>query len=313
MCPSLRAISSANLKLKRLCAESERHGGSLTTFAAVAGALGRSGSRLSQLFGVSDAQAEKGISPQIVGALARVFTRDGIPLTIEAFYLDYESFVSNITGTSFPPPTANQQDPDADALPSPDWVPDRPEAYTDLATAQLHPPRPLNSRPDCYYLDASLRFENAEYVVGNRTVAIGVRQATLSFTSPAYQIAHMSLLGDAARPLGGVTVAGTGITVAAPSPTPVLAGNPLGEHHFAIIEPLAIGDTTVTVTVTLHTASRSFAFTLLDDDDAAAPTPSPTKDAILNLIYGEALNSRRDPATGRLDLAVATIRRNRSE
>jgi len=314
MQPRPHGVSSANAKLKRLCAESERRGGSLTTFGAVADAVGRSGGRLSQLFGFSEAQAENGISEKTLGAIARVFTQDGVPLTVETFYLDYMSFVSYLTSTyptSSVPSAVSSCDDDALVLPSTDWVPDRSEAFTDLASAQLHPPRALNSRPDCYYLDASLRFAPAEYAVGNHAVVIGVREATLSLASSAYQIAHMSLLGDAARPLHGVTVTGNGITVVSLSNNAMLAGNPLGEHYFAVVEPVGTTDSTVTVTVTLHAARRSFSFALLDDDSAAdIPAVSPAKDAILNLIYGDALASCRDPATGRLSLAVATMRRN---
>jgi hypothetical protein len=155
----------------------------------------------------------------------------------------------------------------------------------------------------------SLRFDAAEYPAGDATIIVGLRNATLVIASEAYQIAHMSLLGDAARPLDGIAITGTGITVSALAGTSMLSGNPIGEHYLAVIEPVESEGTESTVTVTLHAARRAFVFSLLDQDGApAVASASSTKDAILNLIYGETLDSRRDATTGHFGLGSATMR-----
>jgi hypothetical protein len=307
-----RPVQAANAKLKRLCAESASRGGALTTFDKVAEAINLSPGRVTQLFGARNPTAETGVDPATLGKIVKAFGLDGIGISVETFYLNYDAFVAQVAPDAMTLVEARTPIKDADAeptLPSLDWHPDKAEAYTDLAVLQVHPPRPLNSRADCYYLDASLRFEIAEHATGNRTVAIGLRKANLTFASPAFQIAHASLLGDAARPHEGVTARANGITVSSLPGETMLEGSPLGDYYFAVIEPAGTGE--AVVTLTLSTAARSFAFMLIDDetDAPAADTPSLNKDAILNLIYGEALTHRRDAATGRLALARATVRR----
>ncbi len=240
------AIPNARAKLDRLCTESATRGGSLTTHGAVAKAIGITPGRLSQLFGIATATAEINISPETLGKIARAFTEDGVPLTPESLALPYEAFAATLAPQRRP----TRLEPEEPSLPSPDWHIETAAQYTDLAAATLHRPRPLsNNRPDAYFLDASLRFEPAEYVLGNHSLTIALRQATLIFDSPAYQLGKDSLLGVPSRPHPLITPGIHGLTINAPDGE-TLPPNPLDDHHLAIIEPAGTADPIVTLTLT---------------------------------------------------------------
>ena len=288
----------------------------MTTFHAVANALEVTPSRISQLFSATNAAAEHGITPRTLGALARIFKEDGIDFSLDAFYLEYDEFVAELAKKADhrqPPRPATAWDDAMPTLPSPEWIPARSIAHTKIAAAQIHPPRPMNSRLDCYYLDVSLRFGTIEHSVERDTILIGLREAKLSFDSDSYQIAHASLAGDAARPMEGIMVSGVGVTISVREHENLLMGNPLGESYIAIIEPVEGDLKEASVGISLHAPRRSFTFEVIPEDERVATAPSFTKDALLNLIYGESLERLRDPSTGFHLLATATIRRKAEE
>ena len=294
-----RAVPAAHAKLRRLCTESAARGGALTTFVAVAKAIGLTPSRITQLFGSGDASAEVAITPETLGNLVRVFNKDGVPVTPDALQLSYEDFAAALS-LSLP---RSPKPIEESALPARGWKIDASQAYTRLAGAEIHPLLPLNSRPDSYRLVASLHFTPAEYVHDNRVVLVGLGQSVFTFASAAYQIAHNSLLGDSARPHPGITAGHRTITVTA-SDGAVLQGNPLGEHHLAEIEPAGTG--APSIALILSAPPRAFQATLLDSETGAPlpnPTPSLAKAAIVDLVYRESLASHRDPESGHVRLA----------
>jgi hypothetical protein len=308
----LHVAKSAPRKLSFLIAEAASRGGKLTSMDAVAKAIKKTPGYLSQLFGAGDPGAETSINPKTLGAIVQAFQGEGLHLNVAMFLLSDEEFTEAVSAQaslakSRPTMTADKLDGEP-TLPSVEWLPDQPVAYTPLVAAQIHPPRPINSRVGCYYLDVSLRFESASYFLENETVTVGLSSAGLSFVSPAYQIAHMSLLGDAARPLVGVRASTTGIVIAALPEEQWLSGNPLGEYHFAVIEPA--GDGPPSVSISVYAEPRHFVFALNSTEtDAIARPPSPTKQAILTLVYRDGIEAHRDSPTGRMMLARATMRK----
>ncbi|MGX4802071.1 hypothetical protein [Bradyrhizobium guangdongense] len=287
----------------------------MKTFAQVAIAANLSPGRVSQLFGAS--KKEENINPTNLASIVRCFQDEDIPIEIDAFYSDYSAFTSSIRNTRPKPPGSgidNSAANDPFNPPSDEWHPDQPQTYTELAIVQLHAPRPLNSRPDCYYVDVSLRFTTADYELDGHLVVVGLRQANLTLTSDSYAIAHMSLLGDAARPYKGITPSLRGIKILPHESDVMLSGNPLDEHYLAIIEPAPAATGRDEVNVVLDAPSRGFAFALKDSDtERVHPPPSSNKDAILNLIYGEMLERCRVSKSGRFLVARAVVRRRTSE
>ena len=313
----MSAIPSAHAKLRRLNAESAARGGKLVNFAAVAKALDISPGRLTQLFGISNPSAENAIKSETLGLLATAFSEDGVPLTIAALLLPFDDFAATLTAPTRPQSKSTPAPEEDSDAPSADWLPGRPDDHTEQANLAAHPPRPLNSRPGCYYLNTSLRFEPQEHRLDSRTLLVGLSSATLEFASNAYQIAANSLLGDAARPHDGVTVGKTSITVSVPDGE-MLRGNPLGEYYMAIIEPREADDPNAlpAIALHLHTAPRHFTFRVLDDDATAdPPQPGPTKAALMKLVFlsEENIARHRNDASGRIRLARASVTRKPSD
>ena len=91
-----RAIPDANAKLRRLCSMASQMGGALVTFAAVARAMELAPSRVTQMFGVNGATAEKGLSPENLGRLISVFHADGVALRMDDLFLPYDEFATRL-------------------------------------------------------------------------------------------------------------------------------------------------------------------------------------------------------------------------
>ena len=305
-------IPSANAKLRRLCTESAVRGGRLMSFSAVAMAIGITPGRFSQLFGVSAPAAEQSISPETLGRIIAAFNAESIPVDVAGFTGSYEQFAERLMPDQ---PLLTQGDGVVDetmesdnGVPSADWRVAQSSSYTEIAALHAHPPRPMNSRPDCYLMDVTLRFEPVEYVLDDKRLLIGLRQANLSISSNAYQIAHNSLIGDSARPLDGVSTTITGISVQSSGHSDFLTGSPLLDHAFAVIEPAGTGEPTISLT--LQAAPRNFTFEMIDDDgEVCTSQRNPTKDALLALVFGESLQDTKVDINGRLTLAKATLRR----
>ena len=308
-------IPEAHKKFERLKAESSARNGSLKSGAAVAKALNISEGRVSQLFG-PNAGARTAISSELLGMFVRIFELDGVPITIGGLQADYRSFEETLAKAS-PSCTSAlsisfSKSPDPTTLPSKDWIIEHPDAKTELAIVNLHPPCPQNSNPGSYYLYVSLRFGAAKYSSEEHTISVGVSKASLKFKSPGYHFAHSSLLGDSSRPRVGIDAVSWGITVTPPPGASALMGNPLGDDYLAIIEP-HLGEQEVAISLETERGS-GLVFVKYDaETGAATPPPSRTKNAILNLIFGEAIAKSREPTAGWLVLARAVMHRRSSE
>ena len=309
-----RAIPAAHTKLRRLCAEAAARRGTLITFAKVAEILGLSRGRITQMFGIQSPSAEGGLAPATLGRLVEAFRAEAVPVTIDLMQSPLDTFEAAFAPPSTPPPSAAPR-PVPDDPPSPDWLPGHAETFTGepdapetaLAALAVHPAVPENFRgPDCYSLPVYVGFQPVERAVGNHSIEIGLSQATLAFSSRAYQIAEGTLLGSANSPLPGAIASSVNtITLIAPPEADRLEGNPLDGRRLGVIEPLANPADPV-LTLTLTASPRAFTFRLLD---GAAPDPSPTKSALMALVYGESLSRHRSEKTGRVTLARATMRR----
>ena len=201
------------------------------------------------------------------------------------------------------------EDPDPEPDPADDWLLESRSRTTNLAAITLHQPRRANPAGR-YYLDGSVAFapitlEDRE----GRTVVAGLRESVvldIDCAGSGYQIAQASLIGGRA-PHDHIAPGVDGIAITGPAANGLLHGDPIGEDHIAIIEPgpAGIGP----VAVTLSTLSRAFDFKYSPAADTA-PAPAgqtPNRDAILNILFGEAIG--RDPASNRILLARATMRR----
>src|SRR5689334_5003530 len=92
-----RTVTRPFSKLNRLCAEAKKRGGRLSTFAAVASAVGLTPGRVTQVFGF--AQEEEGIvlkGDRILGAVAGAFARDGVQCEVDWFYAEYSQFAARV-------------------------------------------------------------------------------------------------------------------------------------------------------------------------------------------------------------------------
>src|SRR3954469_7384254 len=87
-----RNITTPFSKLNRLCREAGKRGGRLTTFKAVAEALGISAGRTTQMFGHGQEGCGTVLTSKTVGRLTGAFNSDGVPCEIEWLFLDYDEF-----------------------------------------------------------------------------------------------------------------------------------------------------------------------------------------------------------------------------
>ena len=316
-------VPAANAKFDHLCAVCAAGGGTLKNPKTVATAVGVTEGRISQLFRGPRAEAEKSIKPELLGNIIRVFCDQGVNVTVnDLCNKTFEEFATAISYQDasclklLSRPPSDEIETGQEARKG-DWVINKAVANTRLAVVRLHPPRQLNSRSDCFHLDVSIRFEPAEYSYEEKTLLVGLCRAVATFESPAYQIAHNSLLGDGERNWEGVVAGNNGVTLKPTLRAKMLTGSPLGDHHLAIIEPAGNGD--AKVTVELEAPRRAFVFKLLDDkvsldDNVAlddnvdsASSISPNKMAILNLVYGESLSQKFNSETNRYGLAQASM------
>src|SRR3954452_1945460 len=78
-----RNVTKPFSKLNRLCREAGKRGGKLTTFKAVAEALGISAGRITQMFGYGQESKGTVLNSKTVGRLVGAFRADGVPCEIE--------------------------------------------------------------------------------------------------------------------------------------------------------------------------------------------------------------------------------------
>jgi hypothetical protein len=298
------AITRPFSKMNRLCAEAAKRRGALTSHRAVAAAIGLSTSRMSQLFGYAQERSGVVVRPETVGLICAVFTNDGVPCEVDWLHLDYKEFTDRLgaAGTLTDKPTD-------DALG--DWELRETTVLGDLVELRLHPPRAGNEVKDSYYVEATLLFGTAicEYDPEDgeepRAISIALRNARLSVGSGSYRPLQGSMIGERIESDNFSRVAG-GIEIIGPAPSGTLHGNPIGDHHLAVVAATNADDGPFAVTVAAH--RRSFVVTDVDaaSEECAGEAPADNKNVILNeFIYKRC---RKDEA-GRAVLAQATIKR----
>src|SRR4051812_20295232 len=91
-----RNVTTPFSKLNRLCREAGKRGGKLTTFKAVAEALGISAGRITQMFGHGQETEGTVLNSKTVGRLVGAFRADGVVCEIEWLFLDYEEFAARL-------------------------------------------------------------------------------------------------------------------------------------------------------------------------------------------------------------------------
>ena len=289
-----RTVTRPNSKLIRLCEVAAERGGELTTFVAVAKAIGLTAARVTQIFGGTQDRTGSIVKPETLGLLAAAFTQDGVRCEVAWLYLPFDTFAQRLTGASASPRAG-------------DWERTEETILPDLAEFRLDPPRPANEPPDAWLVDATLLFGTARCDVeapddgAPRAVSIALRNARLAIGSDSYRPLPGTTLGERGDPpYRNFKRRAGGLEVTGPKDGDVLEGDPLGGEHLAAIAGTNTGKEPFTATVAADW--RSF-----DVRDADAPVAVPdNKDAILNaLIHKHAPKDRQ----GRAILASATMRR----
>lgn len=313
MAASSKLYPAPHEKVLFLCREAGARGGKLLDLDDVVPKTSIKKTQFYALFGSANKSGTMQIGTKHVLAVTLAFKDDGYILDIVWWDLDLPTFQAkcreaNTQAASapkaLPAPSPAREEP-AD-LPSAAWSVTRAESHTEIAEAALHPPRPLNSRPDCAYLDVTFRCDIEEYSYKGRDIAVGLREAVLSFELTGCQFAANSLLGEADRKLEGVTVGKSGITVKA-AEGEMLQGAPLQGHYIAELEPVGTALPAVSLTVVAPERGVTFAFFNADGGRGAVQRlDDANKDIILNLIYSAALPSRTD-TRGRLRLADSKV------
>ena len=323
------AIPNVVAKLARLKQKAQSrhdHSGVFNKDASIASALGIAPGRFSQLFG-KHADAEGGIVIATVERLIAALEAESVIVTVELLTAPMEIFEIHFPDESPARPTATI--PTTSAEPpyaSPDFLPPESAYFTGtdadppdpVAELVAHAPCVDNEHgPDTYRLPISLAFATAERMPegSNRAIRIGVNAALLSVDLRGYHFAPNTALGTKGNPYlppeGDTTrvetLRLTAIAFQAGPDRKFLEGRLLEGHKLGTITPEA-GHAEPTMRLTLTTAPRNLDFALLDDNGDPLPS-DPTNDALAALIYAKSTGVKRNPATGRLTLATATLRR----
>lgn len=287
--------------------------------------------RFSQIFGGPNPSAGKGVARITVEALVQVFNDAEIPLTLDLLTGPMPAF-----DLRFPQPAASLLPPAAPTVeqepvpPSTDFEPPVSAFFTGtdadppdpVASLVVHTPTldNLYGAIGGYRLPASVGFAAAERVPegSNQPLRVGLHAARLSVTLEGYQLAPDTLFGAAANPFepapGDATMVrtnGTNLVDFRAGPEgALLEGNPLDGRMLGIITPAGAVNAAKQPAVRLNLTAAPRDFEVAPIGDKGEPLPStPTKDALIALVYAKSLGAQRNPVTGRLLLATATLRR----
>jgi len=183
-----------------------------------------------------------------------------------------------------------------------------------LADLGLVEPQQGNEPNSPWYIRARLRFGIAEHEDddGSR-IYIGLRQAFLSVHASGYRVVVRSLIGQrAAHPNFAERVDRSGVDVIGPRPngTVCLQGDPLEEHHLALIQSAGDAKGEESVTVTLRAFRGSFAASLspTPDDSPENDVAATERDKVINALIAK---SRKKDNQGRVLLARDTMKRQK--
>jgi hypothetical protein len=305
-----RRITRPYSKLSRLCEQAAARGGTVTTFAAVAKAIGLTPGRVTQVFGYAQEAEGSLVRPGMLGRIAEAFVRDGVHCEVDWLHLHFDEFAARAAEANAS--ARPRQVSDRSDAPAGGWAFTEATALPGLVELRLHPPRPGNELPDSYYADATLLFGTAahDYQPDDgedpRTVAIALRRALLTIGSDGHRPLKGSMIGERTECEHYQRVAG-GVEIVGPAPKGTLEGSPIDDQYLAVIAGTPAGDEPFAVTVAANWGSFVVS-------DAEAPTAPPganrqsgNKAAILNaLIYKHAAKD----TLGRPLLAHATMRRS---
>ena len=297
-------------KLCRLCELAAACGGALSTFAAVARAIGLTPGRVTQVFGQGE-EIKGGsiVRPETLGRIVAAFAEDGVRCEVDWLHLDFGDCAARLAKANPSGPAPHSST--APDTPAAGWTFTEATALPGLIELRLHPPRAGNELADSFYVDATLLFGTAchdyqpEDGEDPRTVAIALRKALLAIGSDSYRPLKDSMIGERTESPHYRRLAG-GVEITGPAPDGTLDGNPTGDQHLAVIAGTNTGDDPFAVTVTANWGSF-----VVTDADAPAPLPganrpSGNKAAILNALIHR--HAAKDPL-GRPLLARATMRR----
>jgi hypothetical protein len=292
-----------------LCEEAARCGGTLTTFAAVAKAIGLSPGRVTQMFGSGLERDGVVIQADTVGRLVAVFCGDGVWLEIDWFFVEFDDFAARVAAAR-PCGVGPRVVGTPDASPG-DWEFTETTVLPDLVELRLHPPRPGNEVRDPHYVDATLLFGPAfcDYDPDDgqdpRTVTIALSNARLAIGSESYQPLKDTMIGERVESEHYQRVAG-GVEITGPAPNGTLEGNPIGDQHLAVIAGTNSGDEPFAATVAANRGSFVVADPDAPPERHCVNAPSNNRNAILNAVIYK--NLQKD-AAGRALLARATMQR----
>jgi hypothetical protein len=303
----VRFVPNPHRKLIALCELAAASGGTLTTFAAAAKAIGVTPGRVTQLFGHGVEHAGSNVEAATLDKLAAAFTTDGVRCETDWLCLDYGEFAVRLAKAN-PAAAGPRRTALADA-PAAAWERTEATALPGLVELRLHPPHAANEVPDSFYVDATLLFGTAcadhlpEDGSEPRSVTIALRQALLAIGSESYAPLKDSMLGERGEVSPHYRRVAGGVEVTGPAPDGVLEGSPVADEHLAVVAGTHAGDEPFAVSV----AANWGAFVVTEP--AAPPgsnAPAGNRTAILNaLIYASAAKDR----LGRAVLARATMRR----
>jgi hypothetical protein len=135
-----------------------------------------------------------------------------------------------------------------------------------------------------------------------RSISIALRDAKLAVGSDSFRPLQGSMIGERLESKNFRRVAG-GIEITGPAPSGTLDGDPIGDHHLAVLVATNADDGPFAVTV----AAGRRSFVVADvSEDRTAEAPADNKTVILNqFIYRRCA---KDDA-GRAVLAEATMTR----
>jgi hypothetical protein len=168
-----------------------------------------------------------------------------------------------------------------------------------IATARLHPPRPSND--DTFCLDATAVVGIGEYELDGEVVLIGVQKVLMEISSPSYQPAKGSLIGER-EPPQGVRVVPEGVEFTPTNGRDVVDQSLFGDQPIAVMEPTSSGgEETVTL---LLKSGRGFK---VSRENVEVPNGR-EKDVILNAII---FKDRKPDRAGGITLARSLIRRKK--
>ena len=294
-----RKITRPYSKLTRLVQEAAKRAGKLTTFAAVAEALGMSPGRVTQMFGYGQDEHGTSVKPETVGRLAAIFTADGATCEIDWFYLDYDDFAARIASSEMRSAATRESVPA-------EWERNEQNFLPSMVELRLYPPGPGGEVNAKLLFGTALCDYEPEDSERPRTVAIALRDARLTIGSASCGAAEGTMLGEREETKNAdyfKLVAG-GVDIFGPRQEGVLDGNPIGNHYLGVIEATKAGDEPFEVAVAAH--RRSFVVADADASPGAGGVPLDNKDAILNVfIYRRCHRDEENRAV----LSEAQIRR----